>query len=170
VGRADGFVKLGSERHGKDGGFIGSDLPAHYHVSKGSNFKRIFFGDKSLRETVEYVVNSDRYGMGVMCNYPKENKEMGHEQQFWYYWLAEENYTSEKLWDAIKAGQIKFHGRTYNNESERVYRWNTDSNDYVYDPQRVRRKSIVDIHCCQVRPYGRQAEALDRLIKHSGLL
>lgn len=166
-GVADAFQTRGSERHGKDGGFIGSDLPGHYHVSKGKNFDRLFFQGRSFKEVLEEIIGSDRFGMGVMGDYPKKHKM---EQTYWYYWLAEENYTSFHLYNAMKAGQIRFHPVTYHNELSRVWRWNADRKDYEYSPARVKNGQIVDIHCCQVRPYAGQADALERLVDLSGLL
>lgn len=166
MGRPDGFLSCGSERHGKDGGFIGSDLPAHYHVSKGKNFERLYFAGKTFQQTVEHIVHSGRYGMGILNNYPVTEKE---NNPYWYYWVAEENYTSEVLWNAIKAGQINYHGFHYCNANERLWTWDKTRNDYVYDPGRVASRAIVDIHCCAVRPYALQAEALERIIALTGL-
>lgn len=169
VGHCDGFLK-GSERHGQMGGFIGSDLPAHYHVAKGQQFKDIFFRDRNFIETVRYIVESDLYGMGITCKFPKENKEMGHEQQFWYYWLAEENYTSENLYNALKAKAVKYNAFHYDNENSRVWRWKPEANDYIYDHEKLHYKCMVDIHCSKAAPYESQSEAINRIVDISGIL
>jgi hypothetical protein len=172
--RLDGLLTDGSERHGKDGGFAGADLPGHYHVGKGKLFEKIYFPGQTFRQTLEYIVNSDRYGMGVMANHPKENRLPTAEQHYWYYWLAEENYSSERLWNAIKSGQVNYHHFTYDNgggpNSQRVWEWDKERKDYLYNAENVRNKRVVDIHCALIRPHALQAEALDRLIDCSGLL
>ena len=167
VGITDGFLKLGSECHGKAGGFIGSDLPGHYHVAKGRTFQKLYGQGMTFEETVRHIVDSDRYGMGVMCNYGKECKQT---QSYWYYWLAEENYSSELLWNAIESKNIKYHGLTYHNELNRVWKWNKESQNYQYDPNLAKKGHYVDIHCCQVRPYGLQANALEQLLNYTGML
>lgn len=166
-GRVDAFEALGSQRHGKDGGFIGCDIPAHYHVAKGRTFQKLYYGDRSFEDTVRHIVNSDRYGLGVMDNYPKENIKT---QTYWYYWCAEENYSSERLYNAMRAREVVYHNIPYSNKNERIWVWNKERRDYEYDPTRVHNKQIVDIHCCQVRPYADQAVALERLVELSGLL
>ena len=173
-GRPDAFIALGSEVQGKAGGFIGCDLPAHYHVAKGSLFNKIYFQDRSLNDVVKYVFDADKYGMGFQAGWPVANKTdilppFSGCGQFWYYWLAEENYTSECLWNAIKNNQVFYDGLNYNNERDRIYKWDKDRNDYTYD-ERLAHRGYVDIHCCQVRPYALQAEALEKIINTSGIL
>jgi len=169
TGRSDGFLTIGSERHGKDGGFTGCDLPAHYHVAKGKFFEQLYFPGRSFYETVNHLVTSRRYGFGAIhYNWPEEKRK---NDPYNWYWCAEENYTSELLWNAIKSGRIKYKGFGYCNQSERINStWNTDRMDYDYNPLRVSDKKIVDIHCHAVRPYYRQAAALEKIIKLSGLL
>lgn len=174
-GRLDAFTAFGSEVHGRRGGFVGCDLPAHYHVAKGYLFNKLYFQDRPFEDVVRSVFNADKYGMGFGANWPIEKKTeilppycgCG---QFWWYWLAEENYTSECLYNAIKNNQVFYDGINYDNNGERLWQWDKNRNDYIYDPSRLLSKCIVDIHCCQVRPYAPQAAALERIIDLCGIL
>ena len=175
VGRADGFIALGSEIHGREQGRIGTDLPAHYHVAKGYHFKNLYFQNKSFEEVLKYIVDSNKYGMGISSNFPIEKKTeilppFSGCGQYWWYWLTEENYTSEHLWNAINRKEVFYDGLNYHNEMQRIWKWNKDVQEYVYNIDQLRRKEIIDIHCCQVRPYQLQADALNRIINHAGIL
>lgn len=174
-GNYDGFVKQGSEVHGRDRGTIGTDLPAHYHVGKGYHFNNLYFQNRSFEEVLRYIVDSNRYGMGIGSKFPIEKKTevlppFSGCGQYWWYWLAEENYTSEQLYNAIQNNTIFYDGLNYNNDAARIWRWNKEANNYDYNSQLLSMKAVVDIHCCQVRPYNLQAEALDRIIELSGIL
>ena len=106
-----------------DGG-QGADLPAHYHISKGENFRKIFELDRPFREQIEHIINSGRYGMGFSEQsikpdwFNSEDWEKGINtiMNFRnYYWCAEESYSSERIYNAIKNGDIKFFGVCYHN-------------------------------------------------------
>lgn len=165
IGMDDGFERLGSERHGKDGGFIGSDIPAHYHVAKGALFERLYFDGRTFEESVRELVESNRWGMGVLNNYGDEKRRT---DPYWYYWCGEENFTSYTLWNAMRAGEVAYYPVTYHNTIERILAWDKERADYRYDSALVRAGRVVDIHCCQARPYAVQAEALERIIALSG--
>jgi hypothetical protein len=166
IGMVDGFEKRGSERHGKDRGFIGADIPAHYHVAKGYQFERLYFAGRSFEESVRGIVESDRYGLGPMNDYPLEKRTA---EPYWWYWCAEEGYTSYTLWNAMRAGKVTYHSVTYNNTTERISGWDKHRNDYPYKPDDLRAGKIVDIHCHAMRPYATQAEQLERILELSGL-
>lgn len=168
IGCADGFTRLGSERHGKDGRFIGVDIPAHYHVARGAIFESLYFKNMTLLETVKMIVDSDRFGMGVMSDWDKKLK-LGKDE-YWYYWVAEENYTSFTLYNAIKAGLQTYRGFSYHNTNQRIFAWDKNKEDYIYSPDAVRAKNIVDAHCSQIRPYALQKDAFERIIRLSGLI
>jgi hypothetical protein len=174
-GRPDAFVALGSEVHGRGGKYIGCDLPAHYHVAKGYHFNNLYFQNRPFNDVVMSVFKADKYGMGFGSKWPIEKKTeilppFQGCGQFWWYWLAEENYTSECLYNAIKSNKVFYDGINYNNLQERIWQWDKDRKDYIYNKSLLVNKKIVDIHCCQVRPYDLQAEALERVIDFSGIL
>jgi hypothetical protein len=174
-GRADAFRTFGSEVHGRREGRVGCDIPAHYHVAKGKLFNKLFFQDRSFEDIVRYIYKADIYGMGAHSGWPIEKKTeilppFQGCGQFWWYWLAEENYTSECLTNAIRNNQVFYDGINYDNNRERIWQWDKPANNYTYNELHLRRKEIVDIHCCQVRPYAPQAHALQRIIEISGIL
>jgi hypothetical protein len=161
VGCADGFLRYGSQRKVKDaGGRGGTDIPGHYHVGKGKRFE-VFTEGRAFLDQIRHIVEGDRYGMGVMDNYPKEKRQT---DPYWYYWCAEENYSSERIERAIAAGALNFIPVYYNNNNgtDRVNR-DEFRTDYSYDHARAAAQGYVDVHCA--RPYAKQAEQLDRLIK-----
>lgn len=161
LGCFDGFLTHGPERRAKDQGISGgADLPGHYHVAKGKAFE-IFTQGRTFMDQVKHIVTSDRFGMGVMSNQPKSQIK---DNPYWYYWCAEECYTSEILWTALKTGMINFVPIYYNNGNgtDRINR-DAFTTDYQYDPQKVAGKGFVDIHCA--RPYEKQREALARILK-----
>lgn len=166
IGLQDGFEKRGSERHGKDRGYIGADIPAHYHVAKGWLFEDLYFHGRTFEESVRGIVESNRHGLGPMNDYPPEKRLT---EPYWWYWCAEEGYTSYTLWNAMRSGQVRFHGVTYNNTTERISGWDKTRNDYPYKPDDLRAKRIVDIHCHIIRPYALQAEQFERILELSGL-
>jgi hypothetical protein len=164
VGDPNGFTRFGPQRVVKDAGRNGgADLPAHYHVAKGSAFAMY----APLEEKVRNIVESHRYGMGPMADEPRENAVTN---PYWYYWCADENYSSELLWNGMQSGQVKYAGIHYDNgnDRERIDRshWNDSANDYTYTAERVRRHAFVDVHC--VRPYERQQGAIERIMALMG--
>jgi hypothetical protein len=161
LGFPEGFLSVGSERHLKDlGQTSGADLPGHYHVAKGRQFE-VLTQKRAFLDQIRHIVESDRYGMGVMGNWPKEKRQT---DAYWYYWCAEENYSSELILNAIRTNTLDFFPVYYNNNNgtERIDR-SLFTNDYVYDPGMVQNHQIVDVHCA--RPYSHQKEALERLVK-----
>jgi len=150
-----GFLQQGCQLRG------GADLPAHYFVGKGIRFS-IFAQGQAFTKQIEYIVNSDRYGLG-----PVHAKNMPKHENYGYYWCAEEMYSSELLENAIKSGLINFIPFSYSNtnDTQRIDRssWCESKQDYVYTPARVTAGEFVDIHC--QRPYAKQEAALNRILK-----
>lgn len=163
VGCFDGFLRQGSQRTCRDqGGAPGADLPGHYHVAKGRQFT-LFTQGRAFLDQIRHIVDSDRYGMGVMDRYPKEKKV---QEPYWYYWCAEENYTSELIQAAIRDGKLNFVPVYYNNtnNTDRLGR-DVFPGDYVYSPERAAAQGYVDVHCA--RPYAAQEAQLARLVGHA---
>jgi hypothetical protein len=160
LGCQDGFLRYGSQRHALDAGIKGgADLPGHYHVAKGSNFNVLTQGLPFSRQ-IKHIVDSNRYGLGPMGD-PSISRETN---PYWYYWCAEEGYSSELLCNAVRGGRIQFVPFYYNN-SNGAGRVDRDcfTSDYQYDRSRVAGGGYVDIHCA--RPYARQAAQLEEVIK-----
>jgi hypothetical protein len=146
-GNMDAFLREGSQRHLKDAGVCaGADLPGHYHVVKGSGF-RLLTQDRTFEAQVRHIIDSGRYGMGVMGDWPQEKKA---ENPYWWYWCAEENYSSELIFNARQSGAINFVPVFYNN-CNATDRLNRDEfrGDYTYNPQTAAAKGYVDVHCAR---------------------
>tara|TARA_R110000824_G_scaffold394652_1_gene594631 strand:+ start:457 stop:1359 length:903 start_codon:yes stop_codon:yes gene_type:complete len=170
-GILDGFMKEGPAvlrriRHGCHDS--GADLPAHYHISKGSNFNKVYELDRSFNEQISHIVDSGIYGHGAHCQppWPKPSQDelMNFES---FYWLAEENYSSVMLYNACVANTIQFIGYHYDNRVNRIDRsvWSEEKNDYVYDINLLKQKQIVDLHCH--RPFDEQKDQMYRIIDES---
>jgi hypothetical protein len=161
LGCMDGFLTHGSQRHVKDQGRNGgTDIPAHYHVAKGKNFNVLTQGRPFL-DQVRHIVETNRYGMGVMDNYGEAKRA---ENPYWYYWCGEENYSSELILNAIRNGSLAFVPIYYNNNNgaDRVNR-DEFRGDYTYDHAKCAAQGYVDVHCA--RPYSKQHEQLARMLK-----
>jgi hypothetical protein len=170
-GVLDGFIKEGPAvlrriRYGCHDS--GADLPAHYHVSKGSNFINLYELNRSFDEQIRHIVDSGIYGHGAHCQppWPKPSQDelMNFES---FYWLAEENYSSVMLYNALSDNKIKFIGCHYDNRINRIDRsmWSDENNDYVYDINLLKQKHVVDLHC--YRPFDKQKEQMNRIIDES---
>lgn len=160
LGCMDGFLNQGSQRHVKDaGGRGGTDVPAHYHVAKGRGFEVLTQGRPFL-DQVKHIVESNRYGMGVMDNWGEAKRA---ENPYWYYWCGEENYSSELILNAVRAGTINFVPIYYNNcnGTDRINR-DEFREDYAYDQNKCKAQGYVDVHCA--RPYSKQATQLARMV------
>jgi hypothetical protein len=146
----------------------GCDLPGHYHVAKGRLFEDIYNLNVPFKEQIERLTKPHYYGSGPHASLPREEAEKNPAS---YYWCAEENYSSEKLYERVVIQRnITFKGYCYNNHNfgNRIDRshWNEETKDYTYDPRSLGSK--VDVHCA--RPYEKQEAALLRIIEQSGIL
>ena len=114
----------------------GADLPAHYHVAKGKAFIGVYALGRSFERQVRDIVDAGIFGHGGHCEppwvKPINDEIMGPDS---YFWLAEENYSSYMLHDAIQNGRIKFTGVHYCNYGNRVDRssWSKEKKIYDYD-------------------------------------
>ena len=172
-GTLDAFLKEGSEAHARSRGSYntGADLAGHYHVSRGSNFDKLFSQGKTFREQIEHITTAHRYGLGPAGQAPKPEGTDAIMNAGSYYWCAEESYSSELIFEAFQKKDINFYGYCYHNSINRIDRstWNNDIKDYGYEPERLKSgKEIVDIHC--ERPYEKQEDALNRIVELSGIL
>mgnify|MGYP006281354509 CR=1 FL=1 len=168
LGCMNGFLTRGPQVLGTPSN-PGTDIPGHYHVAKGRLFE-IFRKGQEFNDLVRNIADSHRYGMGIA-----EGRTRDHAltNPYWYYWLAEEMYTSEQIWHAIKSGQIVYRGFSYdnNNDGHRVDRgsgWSDSKGDYQYTREHAINRRFVDVHCA--RPYAKQEQALRRLLELANML
>lgn len=148
---------------------LGADLAGHYHVSKGQNFIDIYELNTPFEDRIKFLTESHRFGCGVQDELSREEAKTNPD---WYYWCAEEQYSSEKLWQYMQTGKIAMKGYCYNNsnDQQRVDRshWDDVNAKYKYTPEKVENQHMVDIHCA--RPYQKQESSMMDVIKLSGVL
>jgi hypothetical protein len=119
--RPEFYMQLYAENRvglGAYGGFLagpgGADLPAYYHAAKGKTFIKALDLDKgSFEDQVREVIQSNKFGYGPQHTLTKAEaqKHLSHipiDKQELYYWLADENYTSHKIYNAIKEKKIRY--------------------------------------------------------------
>ncbi len=136
-----------------NGGLLngGVDLPAHYHIAKGKIFKKGLNISDRFTDDIKKITNANRYGMGVTHRGILNSADK-------YYWCAEENYTSEQLFNAKNNETVKIQTFCYNNTRDKIDRSRMDSLGYIFDHHKLNLNQYVDIHC--ERPYRVQEFAL----------
>jgi hypothetical protein len=134
----------------------GVDLPAHYHVAKGKTFKKALNIENSFEENVKKIIAANRYGLGINFWGNSKGEDM-------YYWCAEENYSSEMLFNSLQKGIVKFKGFHYHNKLDRIDRNDYTANGYGFDPIKLKNNQYVDIHC--FKHYAQQENYLLEILK-----
>ena len=157
----------------QDGGFVngGMDLAAYYHVAKGSTFvKALGLHECSFYDQVSRVIDSGRFGMGPQNGWtPQETaKRFSHvpiPKEELYYWVADENYSSYRIFNALQRGDIDFvsHITPQGWGRDRLDRAWMRNGAYEYDPYCLRTSVYIDIHCD--RPYDKQERSLREVIE-----
>lgn len=150
----------------------GFDLPAHYHCAKGRMFKEIFFGDREFSSVVSDVVSSRRYGMiGAFKN---EMDVRGD------YWVAEETYTSELLYNYFSKKSfngfcVKEYNRTngslegkYGGANGGICPKAYENGRYLYNPADIDNKRYVEVHC--PLPFAEQVDSLLELLTRAKMV
>lgn len=153
------YAHLNAEGINKE---YGGDFPAHYHASKGQNFE-IFTQGRTFEDQIKHIVASKKYGQGARGGWGQARRDSDADVN---YWLAEEHYTSELIWQAIREGMMDCRLVTYNNRhgTERIDRSHFDGTNYnwEHDWLRVFRREYVDMHCS--RPFFEQEQAMNRIL------
>lgn len=172
----------------------GNDLVAPYHVAKGETFIKVYDLDKmDLIERVKYIAGTGKYGWNI----PDECKgmdpiEIAHvvddivknkkcvPPHYWTtepFWCADENYTSDVLWQKFKQGDVKFYAQCWPyvfdfrnpKNSMRIDRYFWDGKHYSNtDVVRLKMRQYIDIHCH--RDFYDQKDDLERILKISGMI
>jgi len=174
LGNHNGFAECGCQVTAKKYGQPGADLPGHYHVAKGSTFSAVFSAGKTFAEHVKHLIDSDLYGMGPQASGGSGAWAEGSRESnaYWWYWCAEESYTSEQIEVAMHQRGLQYIPFFYRNEnnSQRIGRdgWDEATQQYLYDKQKATDKVFVDCHCA--RPYEKQARSYEEALALSKLL
>jgi hypothetical protein len=176
------FLKRGGATTG------GYDLPAYYHVAKGSLMGELFFPTNNFAATLKEVIQSNRYGM--MGNWHGQVQGIHGTN-----WLAEESYTSERIFFGYKRSLFKtFHSKQYALTSQHISwhgnlidqngRWipQWTGKDYLYDVNRLKHKEYIDIHCWKgkrwaeggpprvIEGYREQETAMMQILSLAGMI
>jgi hypothetical protein len=174
----------------KRGGFTtgGYDLPANYHAAKGKMMGELFFPSHDFNSTLKEIIESKRYGMGEKWD-GQINDIHGNN------WLAEEAYTSERIFFGYKRGAFtEFYGKQYDSTHQHISwhgrladqngRWTPQwtGTDYIYDVNRLKNNGYVDIHCWKgkrwaesgpprvIEGYKEQEIAMMRILEQAGMI
>lgn len=154
------FQKFGSKTMG------GLDFAGHYHVATGKTYRDVIFQEKTIQNALEEIVFGNRYGNRDGAAAQKIHKN---------FWCAEENYTSEKIYEALATNKLKFMGKEYHNIQNRIDRafWNSAIRKYYHPSCQLNDDDLssgrfVDIHCH--RPYDEQEEHMMYLLKKANMV
>jgi len=162
----DYYLHMNCEGCGAKRWSDGGDLPAHYHIAKGSLFTQVYNRMSSIEEEVKFIVDQQKYGLGF--NLWKGNSFLNQDQ---YYWCAEENYSSELIRNKILNHNLKFKGFSYMDSpcgnGHRIDRASFNG-DYQYDLNRLKNNEYIDIHC--MRPFEPYKNQLIKILKHSNMI
>ena len=164
----DLFLREGGYANGNGG----MDLAAYYHVAKGSIFNKALGLDEcSFGEQINRVIEDGRFVMGPSLGLSREqlSRQFAHipippEER--YYWCADENYSSYRIWNSHQEGKITFHNHITpkGKQVDRIDRshalWD---GDVVRSYPQYEPLPPIDVHCC--RPYGSQESALRDLVQ-----
>ena len=168
----------------------GQDLVAYFHAAKGRVFNQVYKFDDislpeySLPEYVNRIVASGKYGRWI----PEECKKMTAKEIASFvgnlskdhtnqpYWCADENYTSDIIWDAAQKGLVKWQGLSYDlinwenpYESNRIDRYFWKNNNYFCVAlNRLRNNQYIDMHCST--PFSPQESYLTDILRISGMI
>jgi len=107
------FERLGGYYDG------GMDLPAYYHVAKGKTFSAALgLEEKSFNDQVKWVCESKKFGLGPLhdnCFHQPSWSSVKHNYssipipaEELYVWVADEGYSSHRIFSAHKEGKITF--------------------------------------------------------------
>lgn len=169
------------------GGSVGGgrDLVAYFHAAKGRVFNDAYkFDGISLTDYVNKIVATGKYGRQI----PEECKMMtpkdiatfvgslSNNHTYQPYWCADENYTSDILWEAAKKGLVNWRGASYvlfdwknPDQSNRIdrYFWRDGKYQYV-DLARLRNNEYIDMHCSV--PFSPQENDLTNILHLAGMI
>lgn len=123
----------------------GIPLPAHYHVFRGNTFVKVY-GDMSFEDHVKEVINIiTPEHLEHKKNDPQGYRTPNDEP---FYWTAEETYTSTVLWEKVRKGIIKFHGRSFlnKNDTQAIDKSHFGGSNYIYNLEKLKSGQYIHLH------------------------
>lgn len=132
----------------------GCDLPAHYHVAKGSVYNQLYSnGYSNLHDQVKFIVDTNKYGLGKIA----PNRWGSCESDI--YWCAEEMYTSDMLYNNKLNTDLHLFELKH-----RIDR----GNGFNYDVNMLKAQQYVDIHCSG--NYNESEQIMNNILNQAGIL
>jgi hypothetical protein len=160
----------------------GYDLPGHYHCAKGSVLGNLFF--RGYRDYSEFlrreIIDSGKYEDRRENDPPHMREQRGN------HWMAEEHYTSEKVWEYFQPRNFQgmfvkeYLAQFQRLEAKYQHAYNPNYYPPVWDgirfrhdgdrrcPNRLRDGSLVEIHC--PLPYQPHERALIQLLTEARMI
>lgn len=139
----------------------GADLCGHYHVAKGSTFKKALNLSENFLDDVNTITKDNKYGLGnLSASWPKTEDK--------HYWCAEENYSSEVLYKNVKNGMINYQGFCFDHGLYKIDKGHFNGSDYSFDTNKLSTNGYIDIHCSS--PYVNQEQALMKVLQTANIV
>tara|TARA_R110000851_G_scaffold176537_2_gene323233 strand:- start:5535 stop:6374 length:840 start_codon:yes stop_codon:yes gene_type:complete len=131
-----------------------AQLPAHYHVAKGSTLQDFLKLDIPFEE---YVNNLVKKKLQITSMNPLTTfSEILELEKKMFFWAYEEGYTTDFLREKLHLNRYK--GFARNTSLDRVCR----STGCSHNDSDLRNKKYIDIHC--PRPYIENKETINKII------
>lgn len=154
----------------------GGWLPAYYHAAKGKTFdKALSLSEHSFDEQIKLVTSDERFFYSKqaamrMFGHQSGNKVRVDENEY-PFWLADERYSSYKIFDNHKRGVINFQTAIeyqichHSSPAQtRIDRANFRNGLYTnYNEFMLSINKLIDIHC--YRPFEEQKKSLYEIIE-----
>ncbi len=141
----------------------GADLCGHYHVAKGSIFKKALNLNNNFLDDIHLITKDHKYGLGnLVSHWPKTEDKL--------LWCAEENYSSEVLFQNVKKGAISYQGFSFDHSHYKIDKHYFQENTSTYNcsQERLAKNNYIDIHCSS--PYSKQESALINVLKWANII
>ena len=166
----------------------GGHLPAYYHVAKGSTLsKALSLEESSFEDQVNDIINDGRFTYHNEWSQEEAEKHFGEksgnrvhiEKEELLCWLADERFSSFKIFDSHEKNKITFTSSTsrkieihprYDSKKGKKYPQNRVDRSYfknshykIFNGSYAGRKNLVDIHCHKI--FEEQKQSLYEIVE-----
>lgn len=124
----------------------GSDLAAHYHISKGKNFNKFLELHDTFQESCQFIFDAKRYGLGFY--------DQSFNNDEWRFHCCCENLSTEKLRENLST--IDFHGFSYDIWKFAIHK------ECRYNLDTLKNGQYVDLHA--PRPYETNKDKIQEIL------